>query len=415
MPPTRTAVITGLGVVSPIGIGVDDFWASACAGRSGISYPTLFDASKLPRECQIVGEVKNFDPTKWMPPTAARMAGRFSQFAVAAAHMARQQSGLIGNRVPGEDYKVAFGTSLNGQIDVAESNFQAFLKGDRIEPWGCVEYPAHAATSHVAIDAGARGHAATFATACAAGLDSVSWGAAEIQQQAARIVIAGATEAPLSPFILRVFHAVGVLSRWDGPPEEASRPFDGLRSGLVLAEGAAAIVVEDEASARSRGAPILAHILGWSSATEGAHLRKVDDTGDTLTWAINSALHMAGLHPHEIDAICAHGNSMPDYDAAETTGIKKSFGPHAWRIPIFSVKGMTGQALAASSGMQVVVAALVLRDQIVPPTTNYRVVDPHCDLDYVPNRARVARIRTILLHAHSLGGSHAVMILRRPD
>lgn len=317
--------------------------------------------------------------------------------------------------MPGEKLQVAFGTSLNGQTDVAESNFRAFLRGDRIEPWGCLEYPAHAATSHVAIDAGARGHATTFASACAAGLDAIGWAAAEVEQRAASVVIAGATDAPLSPFIMKVFHKVGVLSRWDGPSEEASRPFDKLRSGLVLAEGAAAVVVEDETRARDRGAPILAHILGWSTATEGAHLRKIDDSGETVTWAIDRALDIAGIHPHEIDAVCAHGNSMPDYDAAETAGIKKSLGRHAWNIPIFSLKGMTGQALAASSAMQVVAAALALRDQVVPPTINYRLPDPHCDLDYVPNKARFARMRTVLLHAHSLGGSHAVMILKRSE
>jgi 3-oxoacyl-[acyl-carrier-protein] synthase II len=416
MPPKRTAVITGLGIVSPIGIGVEEFWSSACAGRSGISHPTLFDASKLPRECQIVGEVKNFDPRQWMPATAARMAGRFSQFAVAAAQMAREQSGLT-SRVSAESemLHVAFGTSLNGQIDIAESNFQAFLKGERIEPWGCVEYPAHAATSHVAIDAQARGHGATFASACAAGLDAVAWAASEVEQRPTSIVIAGATDTPLSPFILKVFHAVGVLSRWDGPPEEASRPFDKLRSGLVLAEGAAATVVEEETHARRRGAPILARILGCSAATEGTHLRKVDDSGDVITWVINQALRVAGVHPHEVDAICAHGNSMQDYDAAETVGIKHSLGSHAWNIPVFSIKGMTGQALAASSAMQVVTAALALQAQQIPPTINYRVPDPVCDLDYVPNQARIARIRTVLIHGHSLGGTHAVMILAKPD
>ena len=411
----RSAVITGLGIVSPIGIGTEDFWASACAGRSGIGHPTLFDASKLPRECQIVGEVSEFDPRKWMYSSAARTAGRFSQFAVAAASMAHENSGLSLKEVSGDALKVAIGTSLNGQVDIAQSNFQAFLQGDRILPWASNEYPAHAATSHVAITLGARGQSTTFSTACAAGLDAITWAAQEVSEGQATAVLAGATETPLSAFILMVFQAVGVLSRWQGPAEEASRPFDKLRSGLVLAEGAAAVIVEDERHARERDAgSVLAEILGWSSVTEGAHLRKVDASGETVTRAINQALNKAGLHPQDIDAICAHGNSMPDYDAAETAGIKRAFGSRAWSIPVFSIKGMCGQALAASSAMQVVASCLALRDQIVPPTINYRVFDPDCDLDYVPNTSRKVRIRTLLIHAHSLGGTHAAMILRRP-
>lgn len=415
MPPKRSAVITGLGIVSPIGIGVDDFWAAACAGRSGISHPTLFDASKLPRECQIVGEVKNFDPTRWMPATAARMAGRFSQFAVAAAHMAREQSGLTPDTADAENTKVALGTSLGGAIDVAQTNLEAFLRGDRVMPWFSNEYPAHAATSHIAINAGARGQTATFSTACAAGLDAVAWAAHQVEQKEATAVVVGATEAPLSPFVLSVFHAVGVLSRWQGPPEEASRPFDRLRSGLVLAEGAAAAIVEDQLQARHRGTPVLSEILGWASTVEGAHLRKVDETGEALAVAIRQALARAGLHPSDIDAVCAHGNSLPDYDAAETAGLKKAFGERVWSLPVFSIKAVCGQALAASGVMQVVASCRALRDQLLPPTANYKVADPSCDLDYVPNFARRARLRTILLHAHSLGGTHAVMILGRPQ
>jgi len=411
----RQAVITGLGIVSPIGVGVENFWAAARAGRSGIAAPTLFDASKLPRECQIVGEVKNFDVHDWMPGTAGRMAGRFSQFAVAAAKMAREDARLDEAGIPPERLKVSIGTSLNGQVDIAETNFQAFLNGQRIAPWGSNEYPAHAATSHVAIDAGARGQATTFSTACAAGIDAVAWAAHEVEARNADAVIAGATEAPLSPFILMVFKSVGVLSRWMGPADEASRPFDRMRAGLVLAEGAAAVVVEDEESALARGARPYARILAAASSNEGAHLRKVDESGQIVSTAMSLALERAGLGPVDIDFISAHGNSMEDYDAAETAGIKRSFGRHAWNIPVSSLKSMCGQALAAGSAMQVVAACLTLRDQTVPPTINYHYQDPKCDLDYVANKSRAARVRHILIHAHSLGGSHVAMVLGAPE
>jgi 3-oxoacyl-[acyl-carrier-protein] synthase II len=408
----RRAVITGLGIVSPIGVGVERFWASARAGRSGIGTPTLFDASKLPRECQIVGEVTDFDVQDWMPGAAGRMAGRFSQFAVAAAKMARDDARLESAQIPPERIRVSIGTSMNGLTDVHQPNFETFLDRGFVSPWACLEYPAHAATSHVAIESHAKGQATTFATACAAGLDAVTWAAQQIEGGLATAVVAGGTDTPLSECTVMALHAVGVLPRWQGPPEEASRPFDRLRDGLVIAEGAAIVVVEEEENARERGAHIYAHIAGSGTASEGAHLRKVDQSGDVGGQAMRLALGSAHLTPRDIDYIAAHGNSMRDYDTAETRAIKQVFGSHAWNMPISSLKSMCGQALAASSAMQVVAACLVLRDQVVIPTINYTTPDPSCDLDYVPNVSRPARVRSVLIHAHSLGGLHSAMVLQ---
>jgi len=408
----RRAVITGLGIVSPIGVGRDEFWSAACLGRSGIGTPTIFDASKLPRECQIVGEVTNFDVKRWMPGAAGRMAGRFSQFAVAAAKMARDEARLDAAGIPPERLKVSMGTSMNGLTDVHQPNFQTFLDRGFVSPWACLEYPAHAATSHVAIETHAKGQAASFATACAAGLDAIAWAAQQIRAGAATAVVAGATETPLSGCTVMALHAVGVLPKWQGPPEEASRPFDALRDGLVIAEGAGMVVVEDEENARARGARIYAEIIGTGNATESTHLRKVDDSGGSGAQAMSLALESAQIPPTEIDYIAAHGNSMKDYDASETAAIKKVFGNHAWNMPVSSLKSMCGQAFAASSAMQVVSSCLILRDQIVHPTINYSIPDPACDLDYVPNKSRRARVRTLLIHAHSLGGLHSAMVLR---
>lgn len=410
----RQPVITGLGIVSPIGVGVDKFWAAAKAGKSGIRTPTLFDASKLPADCRMVGEVPNFNPLDWMPARVARMAGRFSHFAIAAAKMARTDSGLDTADIPPDQLKVSVGTSMSGQVDLGEATFAAFLKEKEVSPWTTNEYPAHAATSHIAIDARAHGQTTTFSTACAAGLDAIGWAAEEVRRGQAKAVIAGGTETPLSAYSLTLFHSVGVLSKWQGPPEEASRPFELWRSGLVLAEGAAIVTIEDEEMARARGATIYARVLSFASTSEGAHLRKVDETGEAVAGAMANALSKAELSPNDIDFICAHGNSMQDYDLAETSGIKRVFGKHAWNMPVSSLKSMCGQALAAASAMQVVGACLALRDQIVSPTINYEIPDPRCDLDYVPNRARPARVRTILIHAHSLGGSHVAMILGAP-
>ena len=410
----RQPVITGLGIVSPIGVGVDKFWAAACAGRSGIGNPTLFDASKLPSQCNVVGEVRDFDPQEWMSRPVYRMAGRFSQFAVAAAAMARTDSMLQEAEIPTERLKVSVGTSMNGLTDVHQPNFQGFIRGRDIKPWASLEYPAHAATNHIATSCEAHGQTMTFATACIAGLDAIAWAADEVRRGRATAVIAGATETPLSECTVAACQSAGVLSTWAGPPEEASRPFDRFRSGLVIAEGAAVVIVEDEEDARARGARIYARLLGFGSASDGGNLRKIDESGEAIARAMTSALESSGLLPGDVDYICAHGNSMIDYDAAETVGIKRAFGKCAWNIPISSLKSMCGQALAASSAIQVVAACLAIRDSIVPPTINYQVPDPDCDLDYVPNVARRARVRTALIHAQSIGGSHAALVLSAP-
>jgi 3-oxoacyl-[acyl-carrier-protein] synthase II len=407
------AVITGLGVVSPIGIGVEAFWESACLGRSGLGRPS-FPVPALPEECRVVGEVRDFLPRQWIPLQTARTASRFSQFAVAAADMACVDAGIprSGPRpFAPEALKVSIGTCMDGQADVGETSHTAFIHGEPLKPFTVLEYPAHASSSHVAIAMGAQGQAVTFATACAAGLDAIAWGAEEVRSRRAQAVLAGGSESPLSAYSLELFHSVGVLASWPGDPKEASRPFDRLRSGLVLAEGAAVMLVEDRESALRRGVKPYARVLGYGSANEGLHLRKVDRRGEAVARAITAALRHARLAPGDIDYICAHGNSMPDYDTAETAGIKQALGRRAWNVAVSSIKATCGQALAASSAIQVVAACLALRHGVIPPTANYQYPDPTCDLDYVSDGARRARVRTVLIHAHSLGGAHVALIL----
>jgi 3-oxoacyl-[acyl-carrier-protein] synthase II len=404
-------VISGLGIVSPIGIGAEQFWASALAGESGIGSLSRFDGSKLPAPCRVVGEVRNFRPELWMKDVDAKHAGRFSQFAVAATSLALKDCSLSIGELPPECVQVSLGTSMSGVVDIHESSFAAFLQHEDVVPWTVLEFPAHAATSHVAIQAGARGRTMSVATACAAGLDAIAEGARSVARGDATVVIAGGSETPLSPYALTAFHNVGVLAKWDGPPSEACRPFEKHRSGLVLGEGAAVVILENGAHARARRARIYARVLGSDSAAEGLHLRKVDLAGTTLTRVIQSALRKADLGPADIDYISAHGNGMVDYDIAETAGIKSAFGRRAYSIPVSSLKGMCGQALAASGPMQVVAACLALRDHQVPPTINYQERDPKCDLDYVPNRSRAVRANNVLIHAHSMGGSHTAVIL----
>jgi 3-oxoacyl-[acyl-carrier-protein] synthase II len=407
----RRAVITGLGIISPIGTGVERFWAAARSGRSGIGNLTRFDGSTLPHECRVVGEVSDFNPELWVPERTRKTAARFTQFGLACAKMAIADSRLDLAEIGSDRIHVAIGSSVNGLVDIAEPNYLSFLSGKEIAPSMVLEYPGHSATSQIAMLTGARGRMNTVATACAAGLDAIGWAADQVETGAATVVIAGGTETPLSLYALTAFHAVGVLCKWSGPPAEASRPFDKLRNGMVLAEGAAVVVVEEEEHALERQARIYASIIGFANCSEGIHLRKIDESGVSDARVMSQALKRASRGPQEVDYIAAHGNSMIDYDAAETAGIKQAFGRYAWNVPVSSLKSMVGQALGASGAMQVVAACLSLRDNIMPPTINYAVADPACDLDYVPNVARYGRVRTVLIHARSMGGSQTAMVL----
>jgi 3-oxoacyl-(acyl-carrier-protein) synthase len=342
------------------------------------------------------------------------MAGRFSQFAVAAAKMARDDAHLDSADIPPDRILVSLGTSMSGLVDATES-VARFLHSDVVPPWMVLEYPGHAAASHIAMTSHGQGQVAAFATACVAGLDSIAWAAEKISRSEATAVVAGATETPLAPASLEAFRSLGALSRWPGPPSEASRPFDRLRSGLVLAEGAAVLIVEDEAHARARGARIYARILASASLTEARHMREVDPSGESIARILRRVMHHAEVDPQDVDYFCAHGNSLIDYDAAETAGIKRALGKQASCIPVSSIKSMCGQALAASGAIQAVVGCLAIRDHVVPPTINYQYPDPSCDLDYVPNRSRAARIQTVLIHAQSIGGSHSALLLGRAD
>jgi 3-oxoacyl-(acyl-carrier-protein) synthase len=328
--------------------------------------------------------------------------------------MARDDAKLDAAHIPPDRILVSLGTSMNGLVEATES-VGRFLRDDVVPPWMVLEYPGHAAASHLAIGAHARGQVAAFGTACVAGLDSIGWAAEKIRRGDATVVVAGGAETPLSAVTLEAFRSLGALSRWEGPPSEASRPFDKLRSGLVLAEGAGILIIEDEEHARARQAKIYARVASSASVTEARHMREVDSTGETVAQVLRLAMTRGGFSSRDIDYFCAHGNSLVDYDAAETAGIKLALGKQASNIPVSSIKSMCGQALAASGAMQAVVGCLAIRDHIAPPTINYHYPDPNCDLDYVPNRSRAARIHTVLIHAQSIGGSHSALLLSSPD
>ncbi len=411
----RRVVITGLGVVAPNGIGKEAFWQNLIAGKSAVDWITAFDPTPFP--CKIAAEVRNFDPTKFMHPRRTKHRGRFSQFAVAAAKLALEDSGLsLSHEAP---YRVmaCLGTSANGVGDVYEAARAGFDRSgvDGVPMTSGIEYPAHAPVSHVSADLGIRGQAMTLASACSTGLDAIQWGSSQIMEGHADLVFAGSTEAPISPLCFATFCALGALSQFEDPPSRASKPYDLHRDGLVMGEGSVVYVVEDMEHALARNATIYAEVLGFGSGNEGGYGARIESGELALADAINFSLARAGLDKDAIDYINSHGNSLPDYDLVETRAFKRAFGIKAYNIPVSSIKSMIGHAMGAASSFQIAAACLTLQRSVIPPTINLKTPDPECDLDYVPNRARVSRVRNILINAHAMGGTHSVLIVGAPN
>lgn len=417
MTPTRRVVITGIGAVAPNGIGRQDFWHGLITARSGIA-----PASFLDHTCHrnyVAGEVRQFDPLIYMSPNLARSAGRFTQLALAATILAVRDAKLpdaLGDTYP--QTTISCGTSANGSMDLAENTFKSFLRNSgQVSPSIPLEIPAHAATAHISQTLRTTGAISTLATGCATGLDVAASGIDHILTGRTPLAIVAATEAPLSPFIFRLFDAAGLIARWTGPPHTASRPYDQLRTGLVLSEAAGALVLEEIEHARDRGQPIYAEILGYGTASE-AGLPSIPSPYPTaLGFAVKTALRTARLTPVDIDYINAHGNSTKTDDAADTTAYKQILGRRAYSIPISSIKSTIGQPFSAAGLLQIIATALALFTQTLPPTAHLDHPDPDCDLDYVPNHARPARLHAALVHAHSLGGlvpgSHSALVLTR--
>jgi len=358
-----------------------------------------------------------------MPKRIAKTVGRFTHLAVAASVLAVRDARLPENL--GNVHRSAalcLGTSVGGNADIGESNVRRFLSEDTfpLDPLGMLELSGHAATSHVSQLLKLTGPTTTLASGCTTGLDVIDWGCLQIVANRSDIAIVGASEVPVSGFILALFAAGGFLSTWSGSPSASSRPYDRLRSGLVLAEAAGTLVLEEFEHAQHRSAPIYAELAGYGSASEGGlsgNRRAVYTRG--LELAIKGACQAAQIRPSKIDYVNAHGNSTRDDDAAETQAYKNAFGDSVFNIPVSSIKASIGQPLSASGILQVASTALSLRDQILPPTLNLDYPDPECNLDYVPRKARAARVRTALVHAHSLGGkvpgTHTALLLSDPS
>jgi 3-oxoacyl-[acyl-carrier-protein] synthase II len=405
-------VITGLGAIAPNGIGKDAFWQALRCGRSGIDRITRFDASEFP--CQIAGEVRDFDPTPYMASREAKRLPRAVQFGIASAKMACEDAGIQVTPENAERVGVCFGTSV-GKSEIFETEHTPFLaRGIRaIHPSSLIHFSPHSVSSQVAMALGGQGVCGTLSSGCTVALDAIQWASQQLYFGRARVMVVGGSEAILNPFGFGTVCALGVLTNHDATPQEAPRPFDLHRDGIVLSEAAGALVLETWEHAQARGAHIYAEVIGGGSMRYGGELLRCDISGADMAHVMEAALIQSGLPRHCIDHINAHGVGLCDYDQAETSAIKTVFGKHAYNIPVSSIKSMIGQPFAAAGALQVVASCLTLQNDMIPPTINYTTPDPYCDLDYVPNHARRARVRTILVHAHGIGGSGSALVLER--
>jgi 3-oxoacyl-[acyl-carrier-protein] synthase II len=412
--PSQRVVITGLGVVACCGVGKEAFWRSVRDGVSGISRIDLFDTSNL--TTKIGGQIRGFDPLDYIEAKKARHQGRFVHYAIAAAREAYADAELEQCTTDRARMGVAFGSSGAGYGNIADDLSRQFvLNGvDAVHHSAMNEVPAHAATSHIAIELGFRGPTTSASTGCVTAMVTMAQAVNALHSGAAKVMLAGASEASLGPLILGLLCRQRVMSKCNDTPARAVKPFDKLRDGLVLGDGSGAVVLETADHAMDRGAHIYAELLGYGMTCEAYHmLLTAPAGGEELGRAFRAAMMMARVHPGEIDHISAHGIGNQQYDVIDTGGIKAALGDHAYRIPVSSIKAVTAQPFSASGAMQTVAACMTLQTDTVPPTINYTTPDEECDLDYVPNVARRVRVDTIMMNAHSFGGSHAAHILRR--
>ena len=412
-PLSRRVVITGMGAVTPIGLGATDFWAALLAGKSGIRDITSFDASRLPS--RVAGEVPDFNVREFIRAGRKPPIARFSAFAVAAARLAVDHAKLSRN---GGSIGVCIGSSVQGNADIGEGAFSKFREHgwESLAVGSSLEVAAHSASSYVQGELQVSGPLMTIASACCTGIDSIAWGVDQVRSGTAETAIVGAAEAPLSQFTFGLFSASGFLSTWNGPAAEASRPYDRQRTGLVLSEAAGVLVLEDLEHALARGAEIFGEVLGYASCAEESSIREPHDRYSVaLQQSILTAVGRSHLQTRDIDYVCAHGNSTKFDDEAEADAHRKVFGNHAYSLAVSSIKSMIGQPFSAGGVLQAIAAALATYHNVVPPTINLTSPDPNCDLDYVPNRPRAARVKHAVVHSHSLGGhvpgSHSALVI----
>jgi beta-ketoacyl-acyl-carrier-protein synthase II len=411
----RRVVITGLGLLTPLGSDLEAVWAALLAGRSGIRRVTQFEPNGLP--CQIAGEIPDYVPEDHFPAKEIRRLSRASQVAMVAARKAVADAHLSAPFSNPERVGVYFGTAIGG-LERADEGMQILRSQGfaRVSPFLVPSSLPNMPAFHITQEFGALGPNSTFTTACATGTQTVGEAALAIRMGRAEMILAGGTEALIRDFALGGFAAMRALPiNYNDAPEQASRPFDARREGFVFSEGAACVVLEELETARARGAHIYAEIVGYASSSDGFHMAAPDPTAAGAVRTMQAALHDADIRPEDVDYINAHGTSTPANDATETLAIKRLFGEHAYNVPISSTKSMIGHPMGAAGAIEAAVCALTLERGRIHPTVNYENPDPECDLDYVPNRARAGQVHITLSNSFGLGGQNACLVMRQPE
>ena len=408
----KRVVITGMGAVTPLGDSVDEYWASLVAGKSGIGPLTLVDPTDYP--CKVAGEIPDFDPGKYINPREARRMARFSQTAVAAAALAIEDAGLDMSAENEERMGVVMGNG-NGGFPDTEANARTLVRrgGMRMSPFFIPMILPNMAAANVSRIFRLKGYTSTVITACAAGTQGIGEAAEAIRRGAADVILGGGCEAGICHLGLGGFNVIKALTRSEVPPNKASRPFDANRDGFVPSEGAAILVLESLEHAQNRGAQILAEVSGYGVSSDAFHAVQPDEDGEGAARAMRWAIENADMQPTDIDYINAHGTSTPKNDMVETLAIKKVFGENAYNVPISSTKSMIGHALGGAGALEAVACVKTIQDGVIHPTINYETVDPDCDLDYVPNKARQAQVDTVLSNSFGFGGQNACVVLTR--
>jgi 3-oxoacyl-[acyl-carrier-protein] synthase II len=409
----RRVVITGLGMLSPLGNDVDTSWRRLLAGESGVGAITLFDHEEYP--VHFAAELKDFDPTVWIDRKAARRMDRFAQMVLAAARQAEADSGLDVSVDP-ERVGASIATGIGGLRSFQDCYDVLKERGpDRVNPFSIPCIIPNMGAGWVSIELGTKGPLMSQCTACAASNMAIGDAVDEIRMGRADAMFAGGTEAPITKVGIAGFDAMRALSRRNDDPEAASRPFDNARDGLVMGEAAGVLVLEELEYAKRRGAKIYAELIGYGMSADASHMTEPDPTGASPARSMKMAITDAAVDPIEIGYVNAHATSTPLGDAAETRVLKLALGDeHARRTPISSTKGATGHTFGAAGAIEAVFTTLALRDRIVPPTINYEEADPECDLDYVPNEARaVPELEVAASNSFGFGGHNATIVLKR--
>lgn len=407
----RRVVITGMGIVSPLGIGLDDNWQAICQGKSGIGPITKFDTTEYP--AKIAGEVKNFDPEQYIDKKDQKKMDVFIQYALAAGSMAIKQSGLIIDESNADRVGVLVGSGLGGLQTIEKYHTLLLQNGPKkVSPFFVPMLIVNLAPGQISIYFGCRGPNSSVVTACATGNHSIGEASRIIQRGDADAMIAGGVESTITPLAVAGFCALKALSTRNNEPEKASRPFEKNRDGFVMAEGAGILVLENLESAKQRGASIFAEVIGFGCNADAYHITAPSPGGEGAARCMQIAIDDADIKPGDIDYINAHGTSTPMNDLSETIAMKTVFKDHVKNLPVSSTKSMTGHLLGAAGGVEAIFSILSIKHGIIPPTINYDEPDPECDLDYVPNVARKKDVRIVMSNSFGFGGTNATLIFK---